>query len=162
MAYRESRPLTPTGARPAAEVGGLTRTGSPPRQNSTPARSPLDSDHALPSFVRKAAAVLDDELKGISSLGTEVLREAPSSGPLVIEPTAERFRQQVSELVDAFIQILEHQPGHVTRFTSQGAGVGRTHSGDDPQSVPLLKPPPPVNFRPSRMPCLKPGKRRPG
>lgn len=126
-------------------MGGLTRAKSLPGQNSTPARSLLDSDHALPSFVGKAAAVLDDELKGISSLGTAVLREAPSSGPPGLEPAAERVRQQARKLLDTFVEMLERQPEHVTRFTSQGAGVGRLHSSDDPQGVPLLRPPPPVN-----------------
>jgi len=145
MPYQESGPLTPVGARSAPKEGAITRAGSFPRQNSTSAGSLVDSDRALPSFVHKATVVLNDELKSIASLGTEVLGEASLSGPLGIEPATERFREQARKLVDTFVEMLEHRPEHLTQFAFQGAGVGGPHSGDDRQSVPLLKPPPPVS-----------------
>lgn len=145
MSCRESGPLTPVGARSAPKEGAITRAGFLPMQNSTSAGSLVDSDRALPSFVRKAAAVLDDELKGIASLGTEVLGEASLSGPLGFKPATERFREQAGKLVDTFVEMLEHRPEHMTQFAFQGAGVGRPHRSDDLQSVALLKAPPPVN-----------------
>ena len=102
------------------------------------------SDQALPSIVQKAAAVLSDELKGRASRGAEGLGEASLSGPLDLEPTAERFRQQARKLVDIFIEVLQNRPEHLAQIASQIATVGGPYNGDDSQSVPRLKPPPPV------------------
>ena len=104
-----------------------------------------DSDQALPSFVQKAAAVLNDELKGRARGGAEVLGQDSTPGPLDLEATAERLRRQARKLVDTFIEVLERRPEQLDQFASQSAGVGRADNGDDSQHVPLLKPPPPVS-----------------
>ena len=84
-------------------------------------------------------------MKGIASLGTQPFGGISGSSPRDLEPTVERFRQRVSELVDTFIQMLEHRPEQVGQFASQAAGVGWPHSSDDHRSVSVLQPPPPVS-----------------
>ena len=100
MPYREGATLTPGGARSTPIDGAMTRAGYFLRENSMAASSPADSDRAVPSFVRKAAAVLHDEFKGIASLGTEVIGATSPTGSLNFETASEQWRQQATSLAD--------------------------------------------------------------
>jgi hypothetical protein len=110
----------------------------------TPARSLLELGRSLPSFVQKANAVLNEELKAFLSRSDKPFEKALPSEPSNLERTAERFREQARELLDTFVKVLEHRPEEMGRFVSKFTGVESLRGDDDTQSVPLLKAPPPV------------------
>jgi hypothetical protein len=94
--------------------------------------------------VRKAAAVLGNELNAVTPMGTDVPGEVSTPAHRGMEPVTERFRQEARKLVDSFIEMLEDRPEQMAQLASQVSSI-RTRHGDHDRCVLLLTPPPPLN-----------------
>lgn len=117
-----------------------SRAESVSSPDSLPVNARSDSDQPLSPFARKAAAILDGELKsGESSLGDG---SAAASPPF--RPTVEWFRTRGRQLVDTVVDVLGREPEQLARLASPTAALGGPFDGEDSQSVPLLAAPPTV------------------
>jgi hypothetical protein len=108
-----------------------------PNQNNAPAISLLASDPRMSSFMRKAAAVLHNELTAVTPLSNAVPGQISIPSHAVMEPLAERFRQEARKLVDGFIEMLKDRPEQMAQLVSKVFSLGALQ-GDHQQCVPLL------------------------
>jgi hypothetical protein len=151
MLPRASKSVTPFAADSPTQQDRSTQAEPLPNRNNLPGTSVLASDPGMSSFVRKAAAVLGNELTAVTSVSTDVPGQVSTQAHAGMEPLAERFRQEARKLVDSFIEMLEDRPEQMAQLALPVSGVGALQ-GDHDQCVPLLKSPPPVHS--GRTGCL--------
>lgn len=144
MPHRQNKPSTALGAASTTVERGIAQAESVSIQDSTSAHSGLDSDQFLPFLVRKAAAVLKDELERRASRGTGVLPGDVVPDSQDLETAMEAFRQQPDKLVDTVMEVPKHRPEQLAQLSSQLIGIGGLPPGEDFPSLCFLTPPPPV------------------
>ncbi|MCA9498973.1 MAG: hypothetical protein KC588_07245 [Nitrospira sp.] len=106
------------------------------RGNSTKPQSDL---------IRKAHAVLQNELESRTSLGTEVLSKDALPSLQDLETTVEPLRQQPGTLVDALMDVPKHPPESLAHIASRFPRLEGFQPEDNFQPIFLLKIPLPVS-----------------
>jgi len=141
MAHREDKLPTAFGAipqtinsaiasashRPSAQEGALGNSTSPQS-----------------SFIRKADAVLKDELNCRASRGTEVRPGDILSGLQDLETTEETLHQQLGKLASN-MEVPKHRPEQLAQIASPFASIEGLYNSDDFPPLALLKVLPPVS-----------------
>lgn len=145
MEHREDRPSTTFGTRPTTVNSAIIPAEVVSNQPSAPDGALGNSAKPQSSLIRKAAAVLKDELEGRASRGTEVLPGDVLPGSQDLETTVEALHQQPGKLVGAFMEAPKHRPEQLAQIASQFASVEGLSPGEDFPSLSFLKPPPPVS-----------------
>ena len=139
MVHPQDRPSTTSGSRHTRVDSAIIPAGSvspPPREPET-ARG--NSTKPQSDLIRKAHAVLQDELESRTSLGTEVLPVEAIPGLQDLETTVEPLRQQPGTLVDALMDVPKHRPESLAHIASRFPRFEGLQPEDNFQPIFLLK-----------------------
>jgi hypothetical protein len=139
MVHRDDRTPTAYGARTTTLDSVIIPAGAVSHQPSAPEGALGKSTKPQSSLIRKADAVLKDELEGRASRGTEVPPEHGLPGSQDLETTVEALRQQPGKLVDTYIEVLKQPPEQLTQMAYPFAKVEELYNGDNFPPISLLK-----------------------
>ncbi len=145
MVHPQDRPSTTSGSRHTRVDGAIIPAGSVSNQPREPEIARGNSTKPQSDLIRKAHAVLQDELKSRTSLNTEVLPMDALPNLQDLETTVEPLRQQPGALVDTFMDVPKHRPESLAHRSSRLTRIEELQPEDHFQPIVLLKIPLPVS-----------------
>lgn len=137
MVQGEKRPLTGFGFGPTTKE----RAFIPVAEGSNPSSAPVgaldNSKQPQSTFIRKADAVLKDELISRESQDNGGLTSHILSGSHDVESTAEALVSQPKKAFDKFMEVENYPPEQLTQIATPFTSMGGLKESDE--NLPLLK-----------------------